>query len=103
MHLGWCSPPLSRPLGSPVPAGGLLHPLPVLMLLLLVFNDHWWKGVGPAAITGKLSDRLRYWERGCADLYDENVACQTDAMLAAPAGDFRRSPTMWTWLRAFQL
>jgi len=39
-----------------VPAGGLLCPAFAAALALLLFNDHFWKGVGPPAITGKLSD-----------------------------------------------
>jgi hypothetical protein len=34
----------------------LVHPFSLLALGLLALNDHWWKGVGPAWITGKLSD-----------------------------------------------
>lgn len=41
-----------------LPAGELLHPIPLTALLVLALNDHWLKGAGivPAAITGKLSD-----------------------------------------------
>lgn len=34
----------------------LLHPWSLLALAVLGFNDHIWKGVGPAWLTGKLSD-----------------------------------------------
>lgn len=34
----------------------LMHPWSLIALALLGFNDHWWKGVGPDWITGKLSD-----------------------------------------------
>jgi len=34
----------------------LCHPWSLLALAVLAFNDHWWKGVGPGALTGKLSD-----------------------------------------------
>lgn len=41
-----------------LPAGELLHPLPLGALAVLIANDHWLKGAGlvPASVTGKLSD-----------------------------------------------
>lgn len=42
---------------SPVPGGGLLHPVPVVAIVLLLLNDHVWKAAYPGALwTGKLSD-----------------------------------------------
>ncbi|MDP6933021.1 MAG: hypothetical protein QGG40_08885, partial [Myxococcota bacterium] len=38
------------------PAEGLLHPAPLLALVVLVVNDHWGKGHLPAVLSGKLSD-----------------------------------------------
>lgn len=35
---------------------GLAHPASLVALAALVWNDHWWKGVGPGIVTGKLSD-----------------------------------------------
>jgi len=34
----------------------LVHPLSIAALAVLALNDHLWKGVGPAWLTGKLSD-----------------------------------------------
>lgn len=34
----------------------LLHPVVLVAVVVLVLNDHWWKGVGPALVTGRLSD-----------------------------------------------
>jgi len=39
-----------------IPGGSLLHPVAVLALVVLLFNDHYWKGTGPPQVTGKLSD-----------------------------------------------
>lgn len=41
-----------------LPAGELLHPVPLAALVVLVLNDHWLKGADlvPGAVTGKLSD-----------------------------------------------
>ena len=41
---------------SPKPGDALLSPIYILSLLVMLFNDHYWKGIGPAWITGKLSD-----------------------------------------------
>ncbi len=41
---------------NPVPAGGLLHPAPLLAIALLLVNDHVLKGSWPGFVTGKLSD-----------------------------------------------
>lgn len=42
---------------SPVTRGdGMLHPVALVAVVVLVLNDHVWKGVGPGWITGKLSD-----------------------------------------------
>lgn len=38
-----------------VPGGGLLHPIALAAVVALVANDHLWKGVGPAPVTGILS------------------------------------------------
>jgi hypothetical protein len=40
----------------PVPGDGLLHPIPILAILLMVANDHALKQLWPGLITGKLSD-----------------------------------------------
>lgn len=34
----------------------LLHPVAMGTMATLLFNDHFWKGIGPPLITGKLSD-----------------------------------------------
>ena len=41
-----------------LPAGELLHPIPLLAVAVLLLNDHVLKGAGwlPAVVTGKLSD-----------------------------------------------
>ncbi len=39
-----------------VPGDGLLHPIPLLALVVLVLNDHRWKHAFHNGITGKLSD-----------------------------------------------
>lgn len=36
--------------------GGLVHPLPLVAVVVLVLNDHWWKQAHPSWFTGKLSD-----------------------------------------------
>jgi hypothetical protein len=38
------------------PVGGLLHPVPILGILLLLLNDHVLKEAFPGLVTGKLSD-----------------------------------------------
>lgn len=38
------------------PCSGLMNLTFVLSLVVLFWNDHYWKGVGPEWITGKLSD-----------------------------------------------
>ena len=38
------------------PCSGLMNLTFVLSLVVLFWNDHYWKGVGPGWITGKLSD-----------------------------------------------
>ena len=38
------------------PGEQLLHPLAIVTVLILLVNDHYWKGVGPPWVTGKLSD-----------------------------------------------
>ncbi len=40
----------------PEAAAGLLHPVPVLGMLVLALNDHWGKAAFPGLVTGKLSD-----------------------------------------------
>ena len=47
---------LRGPMSRFVPAGGLFHPIPILAVALLVFNDHWLKIAHPSWLTGKLSD-----------------------------------------------
>ena len=46
---------ISRPTLRP---RSLAHPVPLAALIVLVANDHWWKGAGllPGWLTGKLSD-----------------------------------------------
>jgi hypothetical protein len=44
------------PSGEVVIGEPLLHPVALAAVALLVVNDHFWKGVGPAWLTGKLSD-----------------------------------------------
>jgi hypothetical protein len=39
-----------------MPADGLLHPYPLVAILVLIVNDHWLKGLWPGPVTGKLSD-----------------------------------------------
>ena len=39
-----------------IAAACLVHPYSLLSLFILAFNDHWFKGVGPSWLTGKLSD-----------------------------------------------
>ena len=34
----------------------LAHPWSLLAMFVLALNDHWWKGLGPAWLTGKISD-----------------------------------------------
>lgn len=34
----------------------VLHPVVLVSLVVLVVNDHYWKGIGPGWLTGKLSD-----------------------------------------------
>lgn len=36
--------------------GAVLHPMPVLGIAVLLFNDHWLKQAWPGVISGKLSD-----------------------------------------------
>ena len=38
------------------PGEALLSPVYYVSLFLMLFNDHYWKGVGPSWLTGKLSD-----------------------------------------------
>ena len=38
------------------PGETLLSPIYILALILMLFNDHYWKGIGPSWLTGKLSD-----------------------------------------------
>jgi hypothetical protein len=40
----------------PVPADGMLHPVPLLGMFLVAVNDHWLKAAFAAWWTGKLSD-----------------------------------------------
>jgi hypothetical protein len=41
-----------------LPLGEFLHPVPLVALIVLAVNDHYWKGAGvlPGWLTGKLSD-----------------------------------------------
>lgn len=48
------SPAPTRPRARP--ADGLLHPVPLVAMLLLALNDHWWKAAFPGVLTGKISD-----------------------------------------------
>lgn len=47
---------MTPPEPEPAPGEGLLHPVVVASLAVLLFNDHYWKGVGPPVVTGLLSD-----------------------------------------------
>ena len=38
------------------PGDALLSPIYILSLAIMIVNDHYWKGIGPAWLTGKLSD-----------------------------------------------
>ena len=41
---------------APKPGNALLSSIYILSLAIMIFNDHYWKGVGPSWLTGKLSD-----------------------------------------------
>ncbi len=49
---------IASPGVPPLRIGELLHPVPIAAAVLLVVNDHLWKGAGllPGWLTGKLSD-----------------------------------------------
>jgi hypothetical protein len=42
--------------GQAMPADALLGPVPLIAILILVANDHWFKSMWPGVVTGKLSD-----------------------------------------------
>lgn len=60
------------------PGGGVVHPVPLVSIVLLVLNDHWWKWEFGTWWTGKLSDVVgliffplllqSFWELGRAAL-----------------------------------
>ena len=71
----------------------LVRPLPVLAVVLLALNDHWWKGSGllPGWLTGKLSDfaglfffpllLVTLWNLACDGI---NGVLRRQALLASP-------------------
>ncbi|MFN7142762.1 MAG: hypothetical protein ACK4YP_03230, partial [Myxococcota bacterium] len=41
---------------DPRAAAGLVHPVPLVAMVVLAVNDHWGKAAFPNLVTGKLSD-----------------------------------------------